>query len=325
MRISYRAAALVLTLATATTTAHAGQIIAANNGLSGTDHLIDFGANLFPNFTDITTQFPGAIFSHTRYFTTGAVNNMVGGFLTNDFSGPPNTLTVKFDHPIEDLSFAYHQVGTGQASVFRVLLGGVLVDSFVNTSDQFQPNNYFGFTGLLFDELQLDFVVDFNIDTLAYNDPNSTSSGAPFCSGDGSATPCPCGNGPTGAGCANSSGSGARLVASGTPDTSSDTFVLQVSDSVPGKPGLVFQGSAALGGGNGIQLGNGLLCFTSQKRWSVQFADAGGAATYGPGLFSTHPDAVPGATLLYQWWYRDTADPCGGGFNLSNAWSATWQ
>ena len=71
--------------------------------------------------------------------------------------------------------------------------------------------------------------------------------------------------------------------------------------------------------------GNGLLCLSSEKRWFVQSADASGAVSYGPGLFSTHPAAIPGATLFYQWWYRDGADLYGGGFNFSNAWAVTWE
>ena len=69
----------------------------------------------------------------------------------------------KFAAPISDLSFVYHQIGTTQPSNFRALRRGVTVDSFSNLSSQFQTNNYFGFTNILFDELQLDFVGDFNM------------------------------------------------------------------------------------------------------------------------------------------------------------------
>ena len=145
-------------------------IIAQSSGLTNPDHVIDFGANLYPNFTVITNQFAGILVTHARYFTTGTSNNLQGGFLTNDFSGPPDTLTIKFATPISDLSFVYHQIGTWTPSTFRAMLGVTIVDSFSNLSDQTQPNNYFGFTNIVFDELQLDFVADFNVDTLAFND-----------------------------------------------------------------------------------------------------------------------------------------------------------
>ncbi len=151
-------------------------IIAQTTGLANPNHLIDFGSGLYPNTTVITNQFPGITVSHARYWTTGSVNNIVGGFLTNDFSGAPNTLKIKFTAPITDVSLVYHQISTVQPSVFRILLAGTVVDTFSNLSNQTQPNNYFGFSNTLFDEFQIDFVSDFNIDSLAYND-----SGAAYC------------------------------------------------------------------------------------------------------------------------------------------------
>ncbi len=162
-------ATLLVALSTSASLA-AQPIIAQLSGLTNPDRVIDFGANLFPNFTPITTQFAGITVSHARYYTTGTSNNLVGGFLTNDFTGPPNTLKIAFAVPIKSLSFVYHQISTAQPSVFRALRSGVVVDSFSNTSNQTQPNNYFGFTNVIFDELQIDFVADFNIDTLAIHD-----------------------------------------------------------------------------------------------------------------------------------------------------------
>ncbi len=155
-------------------------------------------------------------------------------------------------------------------------------------------------------------------------DPPS-SPGIPFCYGDGSGVICPCTPGGPGEGCANSTGSGAVLVGSGAPIIANDSFILSVSNSVPGAPGLIIQGTVDFGDLLATPLGNGLLCFNSQKRWSVQGTSSSGAVTYGPNLFSHHPAATPGATVFYQWLFRDPADPCGGVFNLSNAWSTTWQ
>jgi hypothetical protein len=167
-----RLASLVAVLAASlpVTDAAAQGIIAQSQGLPNPAHVIDFGANLYPNFTPITTEFAGITVAHARYFTTGVSNNLVGGFLTNDFSGQPDTLSIRFANPIQDLTYVYHQIGTWQASVHRALLNGVPVYSFSNSSNQNQTNNYFGFTGIQFDELQIDFVADFNIDELAFND-----------------------------------------------------------------------------------------------------------------------------------------------------------
>lgn len=145
-------------------------IIAQFSGLVSPQQVIDFGANLFPNFTPVSTQFAGITITHASYFTTGVSTNLVGGFLTNDFAaGLPNTLRIVFATPISDLSFVYHQIGTSAPSTIRAMLQGVTVDSFSGTWNQSQLNNYFGFTNTVFDELQVDFVGDFNVDTLAFN------------------------------------------------------------------------------------------------------------------------------------------------------------
>lgn len=150
--------------------ASAQAIIAQNAGLTNPAQGIDFGANLLPNFTPVSTQFPGIIITHASYFTTGVSNNLVGGFLTNDFgAGQPNTLRIQWAQPISDLSFVYHQISTSAPSTIRAVLQSVVVASFSGTWNQSQPNNYFGFTNTVFDELQVDFVGDFNVDTLAFN------------------------------------------------------------------------------------------------------------------------------------------------------------
>ncbi|HEX5050800.1 MAG TPA: hypothetical protein VFZ65_03425 [Planctomycetota bacterium] len=162
-------AVLLLAALASPGTVAAQAIIAQLSGLTSPAQVIDFGANVLPNFTPVSNQFPGITITHASYFTTGVSNNLVGGFLTNDFSGSPNTLRIQFAVPITDLSFVYHQISTASPSNVRAVLQGVTVDSFSGTWNQYQPNNYFGFTNTVFDELQIDFVSDFNVDTLAFN------------------------------------------------------------------------------------------------------------------------------------------------------------
>lgn len=152
----------------------------------------------------------------------------------------------------------------------------------------------------------------------------ATDDQVAYCFGDSTGGACPCFNfGSVGAGCQHSDGSGALLSGTGFACTSNDSFALNVAQSKAGTPGLVFQGSADLGLGNA--LGDGLLCVTPARRWFPQSADAGGAVTYGPGIFSKDPAVVPGNTLHYQWWFRDLSGACGTGFNFSNGLSVTWQ
>src|SRR5205814_10623611 len=104
--------------------ATAQAIIAQTSGLANPGRVIDFGANLFPNFTPVSTQFPGITITHARYYTTGVSNNLVGGFITNDPAvGPPNTLRIVFAAPITDLTFVYHQISTASPSNFRAMMG----------------------------------------------------------------------------------------------------------------------------------------------------------------------------------------------------------
>ena len=299
--------------------ARADRIIAAGSGLASPDAVVDFGANLLPNFTPVTTEFPPLTLSHASYFTTGVSNNLVGGFLTNDFSGTPNTLRIQFAEPVSDVSFVYHQISTTGPSTFRALLGGVVVDSFQNLSNQTQPNNYFGFTNLVFDTVELDFVADFNVDTVAYNLAGSGEPGSVYCTGDGSGSVCPCAAfGGTGEGCLTTSGSGASLTGTGSATIGADTMVLSVSGGPANKPGIFFQGNNQLAGN---PAGDGLLCTAgSTVRYEVNPLDASGATSQG----GFGDNASAGATRNYQYWFRDTGNTCGGGFNFTNGYSVTW-
>ena len=143
-------------------------IIAQSSGLPNPAQVIDFGANVLPNFTPVTTQFPGITVSGASYFTTGVSNNLVGGFLTQIPSSGSTQLRIQFAAPVVELSFVYHQIAAGAQTTISALLQGVVVDSFSGSWIQSQPNNYFGFTNTVCDELRIDFVADFNVDTLAF-------------------------------------------------------------------------------------------------------------------------------------------------------------
>ena len=89
-------------------------------------------------------------------------------------------MVIDFDDEITDLSFVYHQIETlpNPPTEFRAILDGSIVETFSNTSIQSQYNNYFGFTDILFDRLELDYESQFNVDSLAYN--LAASSEAPI-------------------------------------------------------------------------------------------------------------------------------------------------
>lgn len=147
------------------------------------------------------------------------------------------------------------------------------------------------------------------------------------CFGDGSVTPCPCGNTvPSGTvtGCKNSTGLGARLSASGTASLFAGDLVLAVTGAVPFQPSVFIQGEETVGGGFGLPFGDGLRCCGSQVvRLQTVFPGASGTAVIGVDGAAT--SAFPGDFKCYQFWYRDPFGSCGSGFNLSNAYELYWQ
>jgi hypothetical protein len=146
-------------------------IIAQSWGIQLPTRFIDFGSFTYSDGTVITTQYPGVTFSHAAYFTAAAPNNNVaGGFLGNDYTATgPDTLIIRFGWSLSAVSFVYHQIGTQGPSTFRAKYQGGVVELFTIQWNETQPNNFFGFTECLVDEVQIDFVGDFRIDQLAYN------------------------------------------------------------------------------------------------------------------------------------------------------------
>lgn len=150
-----------------------------------------------------------------------------------------------------------------------------------------------------------------------------------FCSGDGSGTPCPCGNsGAPGRGCANSvQPSGARILALGTPSVAADTLVL-AGDGMPDSSALYFQGTQQTGGGAGVVFGDGLRCAGgSITRLGTQ-SNQGGTSSYpgaGDPSVSVRGGCVAGDVRVYQIWYRNAAAFCTSAtFNLSNGVQVVW-
>jgi hypothetical protein len=152
-----------------------------------------------------------------------------------------------------------------------------------------------------------------------------------LCFGDGSGTPCPCGNtGSFGHGCANSvNPAGGQLAASGLASVSLDSFVL-LGTGMPVSSALYFQGTTSLGSGEGFAFGDGLRCAGGVVVRLDTKTNFGGVSNY-PGVGDAPISvrgAVPsgGGARVYQLWYRNS-DPvfCTPSFfNLTNAIAATW-
>jgi hypothetical protein len=156
---------------------------------------------------------------------------------------------------------------------------------------------------------------------------SSDGIGVPICFGDGSGIACPCNNtGGPGEGCANGTGSGGVLSATGSASVSANDLVLQASGVVPSQPGLYFQGALTAGNGVGEIFGDGLRCAGGQViRIGVSTADGAGNSSISVNV-ATLGGVLPGDSRVYQLWYRDpVTSPCGFGFNLTNGYRIAWK
>ena len=152
-------------------------------------------------------------------------------------------------------------------------------------------------------------------------------TGLAYCFGDGGGAPCPCGNtGGPGEGCANGSGQGAVLSASGSASIAAADLVLRATNMLPSNAGLFFQGTGQPGGGAGVPFGDGLRCAGGAvARIQIRISNPGGIASTTLDV-AAKGGVSAGQTRHYQLWYRDTfTSPCGGFFNTSNGLSITWQ
>lgn len=155
--------------------------------------------------------------------------------------------------------------------------------------------------------------------------PDSCAPGlisTPFCF-------CPigiCANPDPNAGCANSTGSGALLTGSNSSSVGLDDLHLKVTQVPINQWGIVFRGNAMVGP---LPFGDGFRCAGGNiRRLGVQNSGLTGEYNFGPGIVAasgaTSIPIVAGSTWNFQAWYRNTAGPCGNGFNLSNGLSVTF-
>lgn len=133
----------------------------------------------------------------------------------------------------------------------------------------------------------------------------------------------PCGNVDGTAGCANSTGAGAKLEALGTSSVIADDLVLVTSHVPANQFALYYFGQTA----GSFPFGDGLRCIggSTQRFLPLQNSGASGTLTLGPGIVArshAFPAAfhiAPFASWNFQSWYRDAQGPCVSGFNLSDA------
>ncbi|MCC6408009.1 MAG: hypothetical protein IT453_12675 [Planctomycetes bacterium] len=153
-----------------------------------------------------------------------------------------------------------------------------------------------------------------------YADDAYPPAGTLLALGDGSGAPCPCGNvGQSGAGCANSTGSGGELRAFGSTSIAQDTVYFDVAKLPPNANALLYCGTLAVNGGLGTPFGAGLRgAGGATKRFHAWKACSDGRFVCGPGL-QTMGGWLAGESRVFQVWYRNLGGPCGSSFNFTNA------
>lgn len=149
--------------------------------------------------------------------------------------------------------------------------------------------------------------------------------GKPFCF-----CPAPgvCGNPDPTAGCANSTGAGGLLTASGGTSVGADDLVLTVSQLPANQFNVLFMGPSVVGA---TPLADGLRCVGgSLWRYPAQQANASGTTvytnlvTYANGNFPPVGQIAAGSTWYFQDWFRDVPGPCGNGSNVTHAVAVTF-
>jgi hypothetical protein len=69
--------------------------------------------------------------------------------------GVNNNLSIMFSSPVSEAALAVGSIDAPNLTTFQAYLGGVLQDSGTFPTSLGNPDNYYGFTGIVFDELRI--------------------------------------------------------------------------------------------------------------------------------------------------------------------------
>lgn len=139
----------------------------------------------------------------------------------------------------------------------------------------------------------------------------------------------PCGNDQPASGCTNSTGQGARMIATGTTTAAVDDLSFRVGPMPANAFGLLVMSPDL---SSGATLGDGVLCLgNSLWRLALGNSDPAGLLDFGPGLGALAAGSAPaafaiqaGQTWRFQTWYRDNGGPCGSTSNVSSGLSVVF-
>jgi hypothetical protein len=259
-----------------------------------------------------------------------------GNALTGNFQffgtcgGPVNSIVVDSTHMI---------IGSSDGRVYRINLSTQNVDAqFTISNDAAAMVMQAGdllIGGSNSTVLRVQRFTGFVKGTIAANAPVSAMAleigadpGSAYCYGSA----CPCGNDDPLAGCANTTGFGGRLAASGSTSVAADDIEIFAFQIPANHNGRFYMSQITAQ----VPFGDGFVCAGGGGYPSFRFP----LATSGPaGAFMTPEHLIafcnthfvasghiaPGATWHFQVWYRDPSGPCGSNFNTTNSTSVVFE
>lgn len=165
----------VLTALAIAATSAAGVASAAtfqnSSGLTAPAFVQSFDTPAVADDSAAGSQFSGMTFSSGIKVTTAFADVWsTGQAITNFYPCCTTPSFVDFSNVLTDVGFLF--VTNPGTSVFSAYLDNVLVESFSAATDTSNPNRYFGFTGIAFNQLRFDSGGDGNafiLDNMQYN------------------------------------------------------------------------------------------------------------------------------------------------------------
>ncbi|MGA9412634.1 MAG: VPLPA-CTERM sorting domain-containing protein [Roseobacter sp.] len=147
-------AAASLTATLGFTTANAAVIDNGATGISGADVTIGFDEVALTDGTPVTNQFAGLGVTFSQALTYNNTVSTRPNFSGAAFSNPAGqAFSILFSQTVSSASAAITANSGG--ATYTSLLNGVEVEGF-STSLDLAENNFYGFTGSLFDEILID-------------------------------------------------------------------------------------------------------------------------------------------------------------------------
>jgi hypothetical protein len=156
-----------------------------STGLASPDQTITFDEFVVSQDASITNEYSslGVTFSPNLYFDTqynfpNITPNSLSNFGVFSGSSPITPVSIFFNQAQNAAAFSViTQLGT---STFTALLDGSVVETFNAPTTFGDPNNFYGFTGVVFDEIQITPGGDANIMNLDNLQTGTASTPVPF-------------------------------------------------------------------------------------------------------------------------------------------------